>query len=200
MNRRIYTILTAAIILLAGCKTPKNFPKKYYKKNEKTLTRIEESYRTLYKLKPFSIEFTDKTFNYISLEMQTDSLKYIYEFHLGEPLLKDTLLKFGYNPKGIDKLIEDMRSIKCTWINNLKYYTDTSAHSLVFISIRPKALDIPFNSKRYYILTFYTQRQYYDNEGRLLDGRTLRRLRRVHDEIFFRITDKVCYTLSERFR
>ncbi len=198
---RYLTILTLCIVLLHSCKTPKNFTTEYYKKHEKVLTRMEESYRSLYKQKPFSIVFSDNSYNYISIELVTDSLRYIYDFYLDEPDLKDTLVKFGYKATAIAKLIDDMRSVKCTWINNLNYYAaDTSKRSLVFMSIRPKALDLPFNSKKYYILTFYQQPQYYDEEGRLLDGRTLRRLRRVNGELFRRITDKVCYTISETFR
>lgn len=185
---------------LISCSAPKRFATDYYTQNEKTLVRMEESFRALYSVKPFSIEFSDKTYNYISMEFITDSLKYVYEFYLDEPMLKDSLQKFGYNSEKIAALIEDMRSINCTWINNMDYYSEGTKKSMVFMSVRPKALDLPFSSKKYYILTFYSQPQYYDSNGDLLDNRKLRRLRRVHGEIFRRINDKVCYSLSERFR
>ena len=68
------------------------------------------------------------------------------------------------------------------------------------MSIRPVAIHLPFTYEKFYILTFYAQPQYFDSEGRLLERRRLRKLRKINDEIFRRINDKVCYTISERFR
>ena len=93
-----------------------------------------------------------------------------------------------------------MRSIRCIWINNLDYYTNNQKNSLVFMSIRNVAIHLPFTNEKYYILTFYPQPQYFDSEGRLLANRRLRKLRKINDDIFRRINDKVCYTISERFR
>ncbi|MES1226575.1 MAG: hypothetical protein ABUT20_64465 [Bacteroidota bacterium] len=200
MTAQLIILFLLSVLFLFSCKAPKGFAKSYYKKNETILTGIEETYRTLYKQKPFSIEFSDRSFKYISIEFITDSLKYIYEFSLDETDLKDSLTKFGYDAKAIVSLISNMKSIECTWINNLDYFTNGKRKSLIFISIRPRRLDIPYNTKKYYILTFYPQPQYYDKEGRLLEGRRLRKLRRLNEETFWRINDKVCYTLSDRFR
>ena len=93
-----------------------------------------------------------------------------------------------------------MRSIHCIWINNLDYYTNNQKNYLVFISIRPVAVHLPFTYEKYFILTFYAQPQYFDSEGRLLANRRLRKLRKINGETFRRINDKVCYTISERFR
>jgi hypothetical protein len=93
-----------------------------------------------------------------------------------------------------------MAAIHCSWINNLVYYGGTQPQSLVYLSIRNVAINLPFTGEKYYILTFYSQPQYYDAEGQLLAGRNLRRLRKINGEIFRRINDKVCYTISSRFR
>jgi len=186
--------------LFCACAQRKTFSTNYYHENEQALTTIEQSYRALNAIKPFSVEFTDRSFNYISLEIITDSLKYIYEFEINEPRLQDTLRRYGMPARGITELVGRMRAIRCIWINTLHYYTNGQEQSLVFLSIRNVAIRLPFTSEKYYILTFYAQPQYYDSEGRLLAGRTLRRLRRVNDEVFRRINDKVCYTISSRFR
>jgi hypothetical protein len=68
------------------------------------------------------------------------------------------------------------------------------------MSIKPVALKAPFSYSKYYILTYFSQPQYFDNEGRLLDKRKRRRLRKINGEIFRRINDKVCYTISGKFR
>jgi hypothetical protein len=200
-NKSIYILLLlSAVMLLSSCASRKVFSTHYYHENEKTLTIIEQSYKDLYKQKHFSVEFTDRSFNYISIEIITDSIKYIYEFEIQEPRLRDTLLKYGLPVKGITDLVMQMRSIRCIWINNLDYYTNNQEHSLVFMSIRNVAIHLPFAYEKYYILTFYQQPQYFDSEGRLLANRQLRKLRRINGDIFQRINDKVCYTISERFR
>ncbi len=172
----------------------------YYRRNQSVLDGIEEVYRQAYEKKPFSIEFTDRPFNRISLELDTDSLTYIYEFNVGEPRLQDTLLRYGYDTAAINNLITDMRSMECTWVNHLNYYTGESKHSLIFISLWPRAFNRPFSNKKYYILTYFQQPQYFDSDGRLLVGRRLRRIRKINAEVFHRINDKVAYTISDRFR
>jgi len=117
-------LLLFAIMLLCSCASRKVISSNYYFENEKTLTVIEQSYKALYREKPFSVEFTDRTFNYISLEIITDSVKYMYEFDINEPRLQDTLVKYHLPAKGVTDLIMQMRSIHCIWINNLDYYTN----------------------------------------------------------------------------
>jgi len=200
-NKGNYTILLlCAIMLLCSCASRKMISSNYYYENEKALTVIEQSYKTLYREKPFSVEFTDHSFNYISLEIITDSVKLIYEFEINEPRLQDTLVKYHLPAKAVTGLIIQMRSIHCIWINNLDYYTNNQKGYLVFMSIRPVAIHLPFTSEKYFILTFYSQPQYFDSEGRLLANRRLRKLRKINDETFRRINDKVCYTISGRFR
>lgn len=187
-------------ILLFSCSVSNSFPAKYYQQNENDLTEIESLYKTIDPHHPLSVAFTNKEFEIVSLEMKTDSLRYIYEFSLNDPAMKDSLLKYGYNATVVLKLLHKMKQIKCTWINSLEYNTEKNKQILTFMSIRHKALEAPFSSSKYFILTFYEQRQYYDENGLLLDRRNVRRLRKINNEIFHRITDKVCYTLSAKFR
>lgn len=193
-------ILSIAVIVLSACHSGKIISGRYYYENQKTLDSIEQLYSHLYEKNPFSIEFTDNSFNYMSIEIITDTLSYNYEFQINEPRLRDTLLKYGLNVPGTFNLFTQMRQIHCTWINNLDYYTEGTKKALTFISIRPVRLNSLFDNRKYYILTYFSQPQYFNSEGMLLDNRKLRKLRRINDEIFRRINDKVCYTISERFR
>ncbi len=173
---------------------------RYYSQHHGALDSMERSYKQLYGFSPFSVLYTDRSFQQVSLEIVTDSLKYIYEFGTQEPRLKDTLIRYHLPVEGIYSLMEAMRSIHCTWISNLDYYVDDKKNSLVYISIHARALRFPLKSKKYYILTYFPQPQYYDSEGRLLDHRQRRRLRKINGEIFHRINDRVCYTVSDLFR
>lgn len=203
MNTFIHILPRILLITLAAglfsC-SPKNISGKYYLQNEKILDKIEESYKELYELGPFAVAFTDKQFHTVSIEIITDSLKYIYEFGEGDERITDTLERFGMNAERIIQMINRMQSIRCTWINKFDYYVDEKKNSLIFMSIKPVALQAPFSNKKYYILTYFAQPQVFDEEGRLLDKRKQRRLRIINGEIFHQINDKVCYTISNAYR
>lgn len=184
--------------MLSSCTTTNI--KKYYIKNKSVLDSIDNIYQAEYNQRKFSLEFPDKAFKSVSIEIYTDSLKYIYQFGIDESRFKDTLVKYHMSVAGIEKLMTKMRSIGSIWINNLDYYVDGKKNLLVFISIRSKHLRIPFSREKYYILSYFTQPQYYDTEGRLLDRRRRRILRKINDDVFKRVTDKVAYTISNRFR
>jgi hypothetical protein len=188
------------VYLLQACSINSKLPVQYYNENKAVIEQIESNYSKAYSRKPFAIEFTGKDFNWAVVEMKNDSLRYLYEFNLNQHFINDTLLKYGYDTTTVLQLIRQMKTIRCTWMNHLDYYTDGTKKLLIFMSVRHKALDLPFSRKKYFILTFYKQPQYYDAEGRLLDRKNRRRLRIVNNEVFRRINDKVCYTLSDKFR
>ncbi len=195
----IYCFLVM-LVMLSSCATKKMFSSKYYYENEKALTDIEQSYKKLYDQKSFSVGFTDKSFKYISLEIITDSIKYVYEFEVTEPRFQDTLRKYRLPIQGIIELVAKMQLIHCIWINKLDYYNNNQKRSLIFMSIRKAVFQLPFTTEKYYILTFYPQPQYYDSDGNLLSNRRLRKIRKIDGDTFRRINDKVAYTVSDKFR
>lgn len=197
------TIITLTLVLTAGilisC-SPRNISTRYYFQNEATLDTIEESYKRINAETPFNIGFSDRRFSTISLEILTDTLSYVYEFRMNEPRLADTLRRYKINAPAVTEIIRQMQSIRCAWINESDYYVDEKKHSLILMSIKPVALKRPFSYAKYYVLTYFPQPQYFDNEGRLLQKRKLNELRKINGEIFRRINNKVCYTISGRFR
>ncbi|SKA12671.1 hypothetical protein [Sediminibacterium ginsengisoli] len=200
-NRPVYILcLVVPAFLLFACRSSRKLTADYYYENEAALTSIEKAYASLYKQRPFSVEFIDKGFNYVSLMLQSNRIKYIYEFELNEPRLQDTLARYQMDSAAIMKMIRQMKDIQCVWINNLDYYVDEQKRSMIFMSLRTVPPRIPFAEKKYYILTFFNQPQFFDNQGRLLANRRQRRLRKIDDNFFQRINDRVCYTISERFR
>jgi hypothetical protein len=199
-TNRILTILFFSVASCIVSCSPKNISTKYYYENEKVLDKIEETYKALSPEHPFSIAFTSRDFKTVSVEIITDTLSYIYDFAVGEPRLYDTLVAYHLNAPKVIKLIQQMQSIRCAWLNNYDYYVDGKKNNLIFMSIKPVALKAPFAEAKYYILTYFPQPQYFDSEGRLLDKKALRRLRKINGEVFHRINDKVCYTISKKFR
>lgn len=198
-NKKNCILLSAVAAILFSC-SAKNISSGYYYEHQKVLEKIEVSYKELYKQKPFTVAFTDKAFRTVTVEIITDSLSYIYDFTIHEPRLSDTLGKYSLNAKAVNMLIDQMQSIRCTWVNNFDYYVDEQKKSLILISIKPVSPRPLLSYKKYYVLTFYAQPQLFDEQGRLLDKRKQRRLRKINGEIFHRINDKVCYTISGQFR
>jgi hypothetical protein len=201
MPGKKYYILIVSLSagLLFSC-SPKNISTKYYYENEKVLDKIEESYKALYPLGPFNVGFTDRDFKTVSLEIITDTLSYIYEFGIEEPRLRDTLIAFDLNEAKINTLIKQMHDIRCTWISYSDYYVDEKKQTMILMSIKPVALKSLFSYAKYYVLTYFPQPQYFDKEGRLLDKRRMRRLRKINGEVFKRINSKVCYAVTGHFR
>lgn len=192
-------LLTGVLYFMLSCSPPR-ISSRYYYQNKKALDRIEETYKKLYEQQPFNIAFTDKSFNTVSLQINTDTLKYIYLFEVNESRLADTLLKFHLDAPGVIELIKQTKAIRCAWINNYNYYVDEKRNTMIFMSIKPVMLSAPFSYKKFYVLTYFPQPQYFDSTGHLLDKRKLSRLRKINGEIFRRINDKVCYTISGNFR
>jgi hypothetical protein len=201
MNNPVVKALSAAgiIMFLYSC-SAKKITSDYYYQHQPVLEEMEQSYKKLYAQKPFTLAFTDKEFRTVSLEIITDTLSYIYDFGVHEPRLNDTLRKYNMNVEGVNHLVNLMVGIRCTWIDNFDYYVDEQRRTLILISIKPVALRPILSYKKYYILTFFSQPQHFDAQGRLLDKRRLRRLRKINGEVFQRINDKVCYTISGQFR
>ena len=192
--------LSLFMVLLFSCRSITKITQHYYTQNEKVLISIEKDYKAMYLLKPFAIEFTDNTFNYISIEIITDTIKYIYEFNIEERRLSDTLNKYRLDPESIYKLINNMRLVKCIWINQLDYYIDEQKNALIFMAVKPVGVSNPFTNKKYYILSYFSKPQYFDTEGNLLARKKDKKLREINGDIFRRINNKVCYTISDRFR
>ncbi|HXB06139.1 MAG TPA: hypothetical protein VNW04_03465 [Puia sp.] len=196
----IAAFLAGAALLTGATSCAKLNITNYYHKHRPALDSIEDTYRRAYNKKPFSIEFTDRPFDRVSLELITDTLTYIYEYHIGETRLQDTLRKYGYDTLPVDWLINRMRSMNCTWIDKLDYYSEDQRHSLIYLSLWPRTFNSPFVNKKYYILTYFQQPQYFDSQGRLLTGRRRRHIRKINAAVFLRLNDKTAYTISDRFR
>jgi hypothetical protein len=198
-SRTWLAVLSSAALIFGSSCTSLNITN-YYHKHKSTLDSIDQCYKKAYQERPFSIEFTDRPFQHVSLELVTDTLTYIYEFGVDEQRMQDTLRKYQFNAPAINALITTMRSVNCTWVNNLDYYTGETKQSLIYISLWPRVFNRPFVNKKYYILTYFSLPQYFDSEGNLLVRRRLKRIRKINGDTFKKINDRVCYTLSDRFR
>jgi hypothetical protein len=199
---RPYLSLVVMLFLLSSCSISKKYPQEYYKENMQALHDIEYYYKTATENKRIGIAFNDLDFQSVTLEIKTDTVRYVYNFDIDEKAKSDTLIKYGYNDVLVDSVVQKMRRIRCTWVNKMSYYSEAGTKQLIFMSVpvRQFALIPVLRKRKYYLFNFYEQPQYYDEKGRLLDKRIVKRLRKVNREIFYRITNKVAYTISNKFR
>ena len=199
MIANLFSVSITCLLLTTSCST-KIISTNYYQEKKGTVDSIESRYEKLNARKPFAIAFTDKKFNIISLEMISDSLTRIYEFNLGERRLGDTLLKFNYDTAGIYYLIRKMQQTKVTWINSVDYYVNDQPQQLIYLSIKPVTIRYLFSPPKYIALGYFRTAQSFDEKGRLLDNRRTKQVRKIKGQVFYKITDRICYTVTDKYR
>lgn len=199
MIRNLIIVLLTYSLLTTSCST-RIISNNYYQEQKETVDSIETRYEKLNALKPFAIAFTDKDFNIISIEMISDTLTRIYEFNTAEQRLADTLLKYNYDTSGIYYLIRKMHQTKITWINSVDYYVNDQPQQLIYLSIKPVTIRYLFSPPKYIALGYFRTAQSFDEKGRLLDNRRTKRIRKIKGQEFYRITDRICYTITEKYR
>ena len=193
-------IFIPAMLIVALSSCSQKFSASYYRKNSETVNSIHAQYRQLYDERPFFLEYKDKCFNYISLEIIKDTIRYIYKFRLDENKLADTLDKYQFNTAAIVGLLEDMRTIRCTWINKMDFYVNRQKESMIYLSVREKKLDSWFKPEKYYTIAFFSQPQQFDTRGRLKATARATQPMKINNAIYWKITDRICYAISEHFR
>ena len=199
MIRHLFIILISYWLLTTSCST-KIISTNIYQEHKENLDNIERRYEKLNPTNHFSLAFTDKKFSIVSLEMITDTLTRIYEFNVTEKRLADTLIKFNYDTAGIYYLIRKMQQSKVTWINSFDYYINDQPQQLIILSIKPVTIRYIFSPPKYVALAYFRTNQSFDEKGRLLDNRRTKQVRKIKDQVFYRITDRICYTITDKYR
>ena len=199
MIRSLSTILITILLLATSCST-RIISNNYYHEHKETVDSIETRYEKLNARKPFAIAFTDKKLNIASIEMISDTLTRIYEFNVAEQRLADTLLKYNYDTAGIYYLISKMQQTKVTWINSVDYYVNDQPQQLIYLSIKPVTIRYLFSPPKYIALGYFRTPQSFDEKGRLLDNKRTKRIRKIKGQEFYKITDRICYTITEKYR
>ncbi|SDC07753.1 hypothetical protein [Niabella drilacis] len=196
----ILTLISGLMGVLGGCSYPRNFTSDFYAKNEQRLETIKDDFNRLYNQHPFSILFEEKTFTNISFEFNEDSIKYIYHFNIHAPAFTDSLKAHHYQAQEVQKLVENMRAIQCTWIANVDYYEGLKARRLTQMSVRNKALNSTLKGESYCTLVFFETPQPFNNKGIFLDRSDRKRRRQINGNVLKRVNDKVGYTITKKYR
>ena len=177
-----------------------NFSTQFFNKNENKLGQIQAQYKKLNPERPFSIVFLDRKFDHFSLEINSDTFRYIYHFQVNEPRLLDTLDKFRFNTMEIMSLIEKMRDIHCNWVNKLDYCPNKTKKHVIYLSIRSPNLRSFLKRERYLSIAYFDEDQLHDANGVLIYKPGDKDAGEINGQVFWRLRDNVYYTLASYFR
>lgn len=196
-NYLLYIIIVSMVA--ASCSSSRELTADYYRQNEATLVSIKDRFKQMHRLHPFSFEVRDKDFSEVGIEIITDSIRYIYHFQPGENNLADTLQAYRFNVAEMLTLFSDMKQMRCTWITNLDYYERGQEKFMVFLSLRHNKLGSN-RKEKYFTVAFFDQPQFFDIKGRLLNKEKSRTIMKINGQVFYKINNRVCFTLSGTFR
>lgn len=198
-NSPIILLIIASSILTAACST-KIVSNNSYQKYRQSYDSIEQEYLRLYRRSPFAVAYVSKDFEEISLNLRSDTLTRVYGFNTHESRLSDSLVKYKIDTSAFLNLLEKMKRVKCTWVNNFDYYTNNLERRLVYLSIRPLTRRFLFSPPKYIVLAYFPTPQLFDKNGILLDSRRTKKIRKVNGYTFRKVTDRICYTIAENYR
>ncbi|MEO5781979.1 MAG: hypothetical protein ABIQ07_01830 [Ginsengibacter sp.] len=196
MMRNILLFLILPGMLLS-CSS-RNIPHHYYR-NQKSLDSLHSNYRSLINENVFTLFFKDRSYRSITLEIFTDTLKYIYYFKINEASLQDTLMKYKINPENFYFLMDQMTRTRSLWVSQLDYYVGSKKDSLIYIAFRSRPLWFFFTSQKYFMINWFKKPQQYDRKGVLLDLSSSVPME-LNDRKSHRINDTMAYRISNRFR
>ena len=185
-------------IFLFSC-SQRNIADHYYR-NQKSYDSIHANYKSLIHENVFTLFFKDRSYRYITLEIFTDSLKYIYYFKTDELRLYDTIVKYKINTKDFYLLMNQMTRARSLWISQLDYYVKNKNENLIYIAFRSRPLWFFFSSQKYCMINWFTKPQQYDVKGFLLNQSLTPIPLELNDRKSYRINDTVAYRISNRFR
>jgi hypothetical protein len=187
---KLYVCLLSILAGWSSCAV--NSPRKstaYYEKNKVAIHELVDYYNNLYQHQPFSVGFTDKSFEYYLMEVTTDTLRYIYNTEKSEEKLFETIGRFKYDTSQLKKLAAKMKEIKCLWLDKTFFYLDEKKEIVTFLSFKSVAVDKPFVENKYYVLVFLEHK---------LDHPAIKA--RIKKGELVRVNDLVYFMIGNRFR
>lgn len=154
-NSKKYCCGILLIALLCSCGSSKQRKSAdYYYDNKTSINEMRSIFDQLYSHQPLSVGFTDKSYKYYVMEVTTDSLRYIYNTHINEQQLYETVKKFQYDTAMLRKLSVLMNSNKCLWLSKSSFYINEKRETVTYLSFKSAKTDRPFVENKYYILIF----------------------------------------------
>ncbi len=173
---------------MTGCHMQEKLSNKYYLSNETALKQINNEYNKLYQINPFILNFTDAQFKKYSVEVSTDSVRYVYNTSIMNFSVADSIKRFGLSITDLKKLGEKMFRSKCICVARHSFYLDEKEYPANWLYFK-QARSGMFKESRYHVLIFFQKGLTEENRTTFIEKQELMQL------------DKdVFYTISNRFK
>lgn len=184
---RILTYLFL-IFLLGSCMV--NNQRKtanYYFKNQVKIEALLNTYENLYQKQPFALGFSDRRFNYYTLQLYTDTVRYIYNTKTSRQNIFDEIIKTPISNKEFLDIAQQIKDVRCLWIDKYDYYIQGEKHIATFMSFKSVLFKRSFEENKYYVLVFLNRELPLNDDNEVLKRY---RMTKIKDGVYFGIRDK----------
>jgi hypothetical protein len=160
---------------------------KYYFEHEQEIQEIISLYKSLYKHQPFSLGFSDRSYEHIGMDIITDTVRYAIDNLQSMQIFREAVYAFEYDTVAIRNLYRKMYDIKCIWVGTTDIYYKGEKEDVIFLTFRSVRFGNPFLDRKYYTLVIF--------DPRFINAETDRLIREVgyknvKNEIYFSIVEK----------
>ena len=186
MRKLAYITLMAALFSSCAASKEKKTDKYYYE-NEKDIQEIISIYKGLYNHQPFSLGFSDRSYEHIGIDIITDTVRYAIDNLQIMHIFREAVYAFKYDTVSIRKLYKKMFDIKCIWIGTTEIYYKGKKKDVIFLTFRSVRFGNPFLDRKYYTLVIFDPRFINEETNRLIREAGYKN---VKNEIYFSIIEK----------
>lgn len=152
---KLFLVLPLALLIAAGCASSAGRKSaSYYTEHKDSIQSILSLYEQLYAQQPFSAGFSDKSFQYYLMEVQSDTVRYIYNTEKNTEHLMQTVQKYHYDTAVLADLAKSLKAIQCLWLSKSSFFINEKRETVTFLSFRSVSSRKAFVENKYYILIF----------------------------------------------
>jgi hypothetical protein len=185
---RTLTYIALMAVLFSSCAASKEKKTgKYYYENEKDIQEIISLYKGLYNHQPFSLGFSDRSYEHVGMDIITDTVRYAIDNLQSMDIFREAVYLFNYDTVSIRKLYKKMYDIKCIWVGTTDTYYKGKKENVIFLTFRSVRFGNPFLDRKYYSLVIFDPKFINEETDRIIreDG-----FKKVKNEIYFKIGEK----------
>ena len=186
--RNILIVGSMLCVCMISCRMQEKLSKKYYLTNKTALMQINNEYDKLYEINPFILNFTDAQLKKYSVEVSTDTVRYVYNTSIMNFSVADSLKRFGLTITDLKNLGEKMFRSKCICVARHSFYLEEKEYPANWLYFK-QAKSGMFKESRYHVLIFF-QKGLTDTKRKAF----------LEKQKLMQLDKDVFYTISNRFK
>jgi hypothetical protein len=126
----------------------------FYRQNVSSFDSLVTRFEEMYAQRPCAIGFTDLSFQHFSMEVYSDSVRYIYNTSLSNGASLHEAVGFQYDSARLTDFALHLYRLKGLWMGKTSFYKDGEKQVVTFLSFRQVKKGKLFTPERYVILLF----------------------------------------------